>query len=74
MLIYLFSLASNRKRRHSSWSHRRNDMCSDCSLQIQMLLAYSWVAFSVFTDATLPVLPHLPHKTTGDIQQTFRHD
>ena len=74
MLFNLFSLAGNRKCWDSSWSHRRNDMRSDCSLQIQMLLAYSWMAFSVFPDATLPVLPHLPHKTIGDIQQTFGHD
>ena len=56
--------------RNSSWSNRNNDLLTHFGIQIQMLLAYSWMAFYVFAYAPVPVFVYLPQQTTGNLQQT----
>ena len=58
------------QRRNSAGSDRSHDMLAYPCLQIQMLLAHSWLALLVIIDAFVLVLLCLPQQVVGNLQQT----
>ena len=58
------------QRRNSAGCDRGHDMFANSCIQIQMLLAHSWLALLVIIDAFVFVLLCLPQQVVGNLQQT----
>ena len=58
------------QRRNSARCDRGYDMFAYSCIQIQMLLAHSWLALLVIIDAFVLVLLCLPQQVVGNLQQT----
>ena len=50
------------------WRDRRHDRLADHRLQVQLLLADSWLALPVLPHAPVLVLVHLPHPRVANVQ------
>ena len=59
------------QRRNSAGCDRGHDMFANSRIQIQMLLAHSWLAFLVVIDAFVLILFCLPQQIVGNLQQTY---